>query len=137
MSAINNKLSGSLLIYIGGLMVRNEIDLTTAVRETLNSTKIHESRLVSHLLSNGFDGEAVMPDVATSLSSLGLTGPDAVNTFAEMLASLEMHRDGMITTPELILALQCSRIQVSNLIRHSSLPPNVFRKISITDWDPE
>ena len=116
-------------------MLRNEIDWATSLCQTLDSTKTHESLLVNHLRSNGFDSEAVMPEAAKSLLSLGLVDNEVVNPFAEMLASLEMHRDGMLTTPELILALQCSTKQKSNLIRHQALPAKIAEKISIVDWE--
>lgn len=58
-----------------------------------------------------------------------------IRNFADMLECIRQHQQGLLSDFELILALQCSPIQVNALLQMNALPAKVIHKTEISDWD--
>ena len=56
-------------------------------------------------------------------------------TFADMLEVMRQHEMGLVSTAELILALQCDEHQVKALVAHCNLPLPISNRSTVADWD--
>lgn len=57
------------------------------------------------------------------------------HTFADMISAIEQHSQGLVTVGELIIALQCTPIQLDAVADYVRIPYSAQRKISLSYWD--
>ena len=57
------------------------------------------------------------------------------HSFKDKLACLAQWREGLLHDAELILALQCDKVEVEALHQLLNLPQMVIPKLTLTDWD--
>lgn len=60
-----------------------------------------------------------------------------MKTFAEMLEVIEQHKNGLVTTAEMILQLQLDQLQAEAAVTFTKLPGSVQQKVSLADWDEQ
>lgn len=63
--------------------------------------------------------------------------PRALRSLAEMVEVVEQYQQGLVTSAEMILALQLTPHQVDAVIAHSQLPYAIQSRSSLADWDEE
>jgi hypothetical protein len=114
--------------------------------QATDALELHDAMLYSidpanaapFFMQRGYDGADITEQALTQCAyALGLSPSKPQRTFADMLARIKQHQQGLITDSELIMALQCTPHQLTALLQYSSLPHKAQGKVSITDWDAE
>ncbi len=126
-----NVFIGTLLGFVGSEMQQRNASFQSVVT-TCDSS---DEKLREYFRARCIDDSDVNDqNIAGSLNFMGINDR-ALRSFSEMLTVVKQHADGLVTDAELLLALQCTSLQIQNLITHSRLPAKMAEKVSVTDWD--